>query len=77
MDTLVVLWAIAKMLAPLVAIAAVAGLWIWTLAEVLRREWATSGERVSWLLVVLLLPVLGLLLYRVLVPAPTARRSTR
>lgn len=46
------------------------GLWIYTLAHVLRNRILRDGERILWLLVVVLLNLLGAVLYFLIAPDP-------
>jgi low temperature requirement protein LtrA len=41
-------------------------LWVWVLIDILKSRFETEITKVVWLLVVLLLPVLGLILYLLL-----------
>ncbi len=42
------------------------GAWIYALVDCLRSEFRRSGDKIAWLLVVILLPILGSFLYLVL-----------
>ncbi len=58
-------------------LAVIVWFWLHSLVEALRRQWPSPSDRTTWVLLIVLLPVLGVILYRALVPAPTARPTGR
>jgi len=66
MDTVDTTWRFGGLLVGLVALVLVVlglALWVWALVHAIKNRGLTDGERIIWVLLIILVPLLGMILY--------------